>query len=55
MLLYRDPNDHYLAVPPKLRFVPTNGYELCFQGREVPAVICAAFIREHGGFMLQTP
>lgn len=52
MLLYRDTSNRYLAVPTDLRFAPTNGYRHCFGGRDVPDVICAAFIRESGGMML---
>lgn len=55
MLLYKDRNDQYLAVPPSLRFAAVNGYRRCFNGRDVPDVICAAFIRESGGIMLGTP
>lgn len=52
MLLYRHTQGHYLAVPVALRFAPGCGYLICFDGRDVPAVICAAFIRESGGQIL---
>ena len=55
MLLYKDPTNRYLAVPPELRFAATNGYQRCFEGADVPDVICAAFIHEHGGQFLGLP
>lgn len=49
MHLYLDPQNHYLAVPPALRFVATNGFREVFQNQLVPRIICDAYIREYGG------
>lgn len=49
MLLYQHSCGHYLAVTPAMRFKPTAGYALCFDGRNVPELICRAFVDEHGG------
>ena len=54
MLLYATPQAHYLAVPLKARF-EAPGYAPCFGGRDVPEVICQAFIRESGGQALTGP
>ncbi len=53
MLLYRHTRGHYLAVPGALRFAPGCGYQACYSGRDVPDIICAAFIREAGGGVLR--
>lgn len=53
MLLYRDCRNRYLAVPRSLQFAATNGWSVCFEGRDVPEVICAAFVREHGGMLVR--
>ena len=52
MLMYLDPHDHYVAVPPQLRFEPINGFRSCFDGEQVPWVVCQALIRQHGGQIL---
>ncbi len=49
MLLYQHARGHYLAVTPSLRFPAGAGYKPCFEGRNVPDIICNAFVREHGG------
>lgn len=49
MLLYRHSSGRYLAVPVGWRFTPSAGYTLCFDGQDVPDIICAAYIRESGG------
>ena len=49
MLLYQHTQGHYLAVAPHMRFAPAAGYALCFDGHNVPDVICRAYVTEHGG------
>lgn len=49
MLLYQHAHGHYLAVTPAMRFKQAAGYILCFDGRNVPELICRAFVDEHGG------
>lgn len=49
MLLYQHASGHYLAVTPSMRFKPAAGFTLCFEGRNVPDLICRAYVAEHGG------
>ena len=53
MLLYQHADGHYLVVPPSMRFAPAGGYSICFDGQDVPDVICAAYLRESGGSLLR--
>lgn len=55
MLLYRANSGQYLAVDPALSFAATKGFDPCFAGQDVPDVICRAFIRECGGFVVARP
>ena len=52
MLLYKDSKGRYLAIRSDQRFVPCHGYEICYEGQHVPDIICEAFIREYGGFVI---
>ncbi len=53
MLLYQHAQGHYLAVTPAMRFKPTAGFALCFDGRNVPDLICRAFVDQHGGEIIR--
>ncbi len=55
MLLYQHTSGHYLAVAPDYEFAACYGYSQCFAGRNVPDIICQAFIRESGGFVIDSP
>lgn len=52
MILYQHDDGYYLAVPPRWCFRPGAGYCICFDGQDVPDIICAGFIRESGGYAL---
>ncbi len=54
MLLYQDASNRYLALPEELRFSATNGYRACYGGKPVPRIICEAFVRESGGWLLDS-
>ncbi|MGJ8668570.1 MAG: hypothetical protein ACSHXK_03680 [Oceanococcus sp.] len=52
MLLYKDKKEHYVAVKAEYEFAACYGYQACFDGKDVPNIICEAYIREYGGFVI---
>ena len=53
MLLYKNPQNTYLAIAENLGCARIQGFEPCFNGQDVPDIICQAYIRDYGGWVVR--
>ena len=49
MLLFKTAQNRYIALKEHRRFPAGTQVTACFDGREVPAVLARAFVRQYGG------